>query len=429
MPIRLLSEEVASQIAAGEVVERPASVVKELLENALDAGARNILVESDGGGRKRIRVSDDGHGIPTAEVALALARHATSKLATAEDLFRVETLGFRGEALASIASVSRLRLVTRAAGEQAGTQITVEGGKEGHLAPVGAPQGTIVDVESLFYNVPARLKFLKSEIGERRQIDALVTRYALAYPHVRFRLLHDGRQTFHSSGSGSLRDVLIDVFGVELAKRFLEIGGEKWEVGGENAAHQSPVSHLSPPTSTTPALDFGIHVSGFISPPDVNRSNRREITLFVNGRWVQDARLTAAVTQAYHTLLMVERFPIAVVLVTLPADQIDVNVHPTKAEVRFRNPDAAFSAVERAVRRSLLASAPVPQIEPRHWADGSGLWRVQPGVGMRSMRDRAALLDGAVTWAGLEPHGTVVRLEMPLQGCEPPAPKQPHAAH
>jgi DNA mismatch repair protein MutL len=365
MTIRLLSEEVAAQIAAGEVVERPASVVKELLENALDAGARTLVVEVEGGGRKRIRVSDDGCGIPAAEVELALARHATSKLATADDLFNVTTLGFRGEALASIASVSHLSLITRAAGETAGTQMAVEGGKPGRPGVVGAPQGTIVSVESLFYNVPARLKFLKSELGERRHIETLVSRYALAYPHVRFRLLHDGRQVFQSSGGGDVREVLVEVFGVEIARRMIEIGDSRLETTDLLPAGR-PIS--------------SIHVTGFLSPPDINRANRREITLFVNGRWVQDARLSAAVMQAYHTLLMVGRFPIAVVMAALPPDQVDVNVHPTKAEVRFRNSDAAFGAVERAVRRTLVELAPVPQIEPRHWADGSGLWRTQPGV-------------------------------------------------
>ncbi|MBI3361271.1 MAG: DNA mismatch repair endonuclease MutL [Chloroflexi bacterium] len=365
MPIRLLADDVVSQIAAGEVVERPASVVKELVENALDAGARTIVVEADGGGRKRLRVSDDGCGIPASEVELALARHATSKLTSADDLFRVGSLGFRGEALASIASVSRLALVTRAPDEANGTQIKSEGGKMGKPSAIGAPHGTIVGVENLFFNVPARLKFLKSEISERRQIDSLVTRYAMAYPHVRFRLLHDGRQTFQSSGMGNVRDALIDVFGVEAAKAMIEIGDEKSEVGGQTRA-----SGLLPPTSH-------LHVIGFVSPPDLNRSNRREITIFVNGRWVQDARLSAAVMQAYHTLLMVGRYPIAVVMLTVPPDEVDVNVHPAKAEVRFRNGEAAFSAVERAVRRALVERAPIPSIEPRHWASGSGLWRSQ----------------------------------------------------
>ncbi|MBI3763019.1 MAG: DNA mismatch repair endonuclease MutL [Chloroflexi bacterium] len=365
MSIRLLADDVVSQIAAGEVVERPASVVKELVENALDAGARTIVVEADGGGRKRLRVSDDGCGIPASEVELALARHATSKLTSADDLFRVGSLGFRGEALASIASVSHLALVTRASDEANGTQIKSEGGKTGKPSAIGAPHGTIVGVENLFFNVPARLKFLKSEISERRQIDSLVTRYAMAYPHVRFRLLHDGRQTFQSSGMGNVREALIDVFGVETAKAMIEIGDEKSEVGGQTRA-----SGLLPPTSH-------LHVIGFVSPPDLNRSNRREITIFVNGRWVQDARLSAAVMQAYHTLLMVGRYPIAVVMLTVPPDEVDVNVHPAKAEVRFRNGEAAFSAVERAVRRALVERAPIPSIEPRHWASGSGLWRSQ----------------------------------------------------
>src|SRR5574341_58205 len=202
MPIRLLTEEVASQIAAGEVVERPASVVKELVENALDAGARNVTVTVEGGGRHVMRVADDGVGIPAGEVELAFARHATSKVSSAGDLFHVQTLGFRGEALASIASVSRVTMMTRAAAEAMGTQVRHEGGAITQRGSIGAPQGTVVSVENLFYNVPARLKFLKSETAERSHIAALISRYAIAYASVRFKLTFDSRTVFQSSGSG-----------------------------------------------------------------------------------------------------------------------------------------------------------------------------------------------------------------------------------
>jgi DNA mismatch repair protein MutL len=224
MPIRLLSEEVASQIAAGEVVERPTSVVKELVENALDAGAKNTTVTVEGGGRTLIRVADDGAGIPTDEVELAFARHATSKLATADDLFHIPTLGFRGEALASIASVSRVSMMTRAANEQTGTQVRLEGGVIVQRNSIGAPQGTVISVEDLFYNVPARLKFLKSETSERSQIASLVSRYAIAYPQVRFKLIFDNRTNFQSSGSGDVREVLASVYGVEIARQLIELG-------------------------------------------------------------------------------------------------------------------------------------------------------------------------------------------------------------
>ncbi len=337
--IRLLSEEIASQIAAGEVVERPASVVKELVENALDAGARSITIEIEEAGRKLIRVADDGQGIPSDELRLAVARHATSKLAAAEDLFRVSTLGFRGEALASIASVSALTLVSQARGEFVGARLRVEGGAMAQGPhPIGAPQGTVATVENLFFNVPARLKFLKTERAERRQIDALVSRYALAYPEVRFRLTHDGREALQSTGSGDRREALIALYGPEAARQMLGLEDRQ-------------------------SLD--VSVSGFVSPPALTRNHRREITLFVNGRWVQDQRLIAAVLQAYHTLLMVGQYPLAVILVNLPPEAVDVNVHPAKAEVRFRDPDSVFSAVQKAVRATLLEKAPVQAAIPQ----------------------------------------------------------------
>jgi DNA mismatch repair protein MutL len=368
MPIRVLPDAVASQIAAGEVVERPGSVVKELLENALDAGARSITITLEGGGRALIRVADDGAGIPADEVELAFARHATSKLTSADDLSRVQTLGFRGEALASIASVSRLSVVTRAAGESAGTQLRLAGGALVQRGALGAPQGTVISVENLFYNVPARLKFLKSETAERSHVALLVSRYAIAYPQVRFRLVLDNRTSFQSTGSGDVREVLGAAYGVDVAKQLLELGSV----------------YDAPPPEATPPDDDGlvlydrrardlIAVRGFISPPALTRSNRRDITLFVNGRWVQDIRLATAVLQAYHTMLMVGRYPIAVVLLSAPPEDVDVNVHPTKAEVRFRYPDAAFSAVERAVRKTLTTQAPVPHFAPRQWSLGADL--------------------------------------------------------
>ena len=366
MPIRILAEDIASQIAAGEVVERPASVVKELVENALDAGARNITVTVEGGGRNLVRVADDGAGIPAAEVELAFARHATSKLASTDDLFHIRTLGFRGEALASIASVSRVAVLTRAAGETVGTHLRLEAGSVAQRGAIGAPQGTVISVENLFYNVPARLKFLKSETAERGQIASLVSRYAIAYPVVRFKLVFDNRASFQSSGSGDVREVLVAVYGVEFARQLIEVG---------SVYNPPPGSRPLPEAETPDELALreprvAYHVSGFISPPSLNRSNRKDITLFVNGRWVQDIRLSTAVLQAYHTLLMVGRFPLAVLMLALPPEEVDVNVHPTKAEVRFRNAEAAFSAVERTVRQVLTERAPVPQFGARQWSQG-----------------------------------------------------------
>ncbi|HUH95725.1 MAG TPA: DNA mismatch repair endonuclease MutL [Anaerolineales bacterium] len=350
MPIRLLSSEVASQIAAGEVIERPASVVKELIENALDAGAKAISISIAAAGRELVEVADDGSGIASAELALAVSRHATSKLARADDLFHISTLGFRGEALASIGSVSRLTITSKVARSAAGARIRVEGGREGQVESIGAPTGTVVRVEDLFYNVPARLKFLKTDVTERRAVDALVTRYALAYPDVRFKLAEDSNITLQTSGDGDRRTVLAALYGVEVARQLLEI----------NAAEGDPAT----------GSGHEIKLSGYTSPTALTRSNRKDIIFFVNGRWVQETPLTAALLQAYHTLLMVGRYPLAAIFVEIAPEEVDVNVHPAKAEVRFRNQDKVFGFVQRAVRRGLLAYSPVPAVAPGGWGTG-----------------------------------------------------------
>jgi len=360
MPIRVLPQDVASQIAAGEVVERPSSVVKELVENGIDAGARNIQVETRAGGKQFIHVTDDGCGVPAAEVELAFHRHSTSKLTTADDLSRITTLGFRGEALASIAAVSRVTFVTRAAGELVGTLLRLEGGQVVNRQDSGRPSGTAVTVEDLFFNIPARRKFLRSDRTERRHIDAWLTRYAMAYPGLRFTLSHDGRVVFQSPGNDRLRDVLVAVYGLEVGAAVLEI------VPGDQRLTSS-VEHPVP----------SIQVGGFVSPPSLHRANRGYITLFVNGRWVHDARLTYAVTQAYHTFLPTGRYPLAVVMVHLPPEDVDVNVHPAKAEVRFRDGDAVFRAVQKAVRCTLLERSPVPVAihRPAAWPGSTAQWR------------------------------------------------------
>ena len=333
MPIHILPPEVASQIAAGEVVERPASVVKELMENALDAGAKSISVTIAAAGRTLIQVADDGAGIPADELLLAVERHATSKLESADDLSHISTLGFRGEALASIGSVSRLTIISRTSRSPSGRRLHVEGGIPGRLEEVGSPVGTMVSVEDMFYNIPARLKFLKQDATERRVIDALLSRYALAYPQVRFKVVEGTSAMLQTSGDGDQRAILASLYGVESARQMLPLM----------------------------AQEEGWKLSGFISPAALTRSNRKEITFFVNGRWVQDTPLNAALLNAYHTLLMVGRYPLAAVLVEVPPDEVDVNVHPAKAEVRFRNPEKVFSFVQRSVRRALLAYGPVPQ--------------------------------------------------------------------
>jgi DNA mismatch repair protein MutL len=343
MPIRLLSSDVSSQIAAGEVVERPASVVKELTENALDAGAKNISISIADAGRTLVEVADDGCGIPADELELAAARHATSKLSQAADLFRIATLGFRGEALASIGSVSQMTITSRVESVKEGARLKVDGGISGRVEKIGAPVGTVLRVENLFYNVPARLKFLKADVTERRAIDSLVTRYALAYPNVRFKVM-DGKQiTLQTAGDGDRRAILAALYGVDVAKQMLEVM----------------------------AQEDGLSLTGFISPTSLTRSNRKEITFFVNGRWVQEFSLTTALLQAYHTLLMVGRYPLTALFLEIAPEDVDVNVHPTKAEVRFKSQDKIFSFVQRSARKALLAYTPVASVSPQLWGSRS----------------------------------------------------------
>ncbi len=343
MTIHILSDDLAAKIAAGEVIERPASVVKELLDNSIDAGARNIQVEIRGGGQRLIRVADDGGGIPAREVETAFARHATSKLNSADDLFSLQTLGFRGEALPSIGAVARVTLITRARDEQAGTHIRVDGSKILEQHGQGAPQGTIVTVEDLFRHVPARLKFLKTPATEAGRIADLLNAYALAFPHLRLSLVNEERLAFQSVGTGAMFDALVKVFGPDIAKQMIEVG------------HASaPTERGDPPNA--------IQVHGFVSPPSVNRSNRKMMLFFVNHRWVYDRSLQHAIIQAYHTALMVGRSPIVALDIDVPPDSVDVNVHPTKSEIRFRDSSAVFSAVQRAVRAALTANAPIPTV-------------------------------------------------------------------
>lgn len=338
MPIRILPPEIAEKIAAGEVVERPASVVKELVENSLDAGATDIRVEISEGGRRLIRVADNGHGIPEDEVELAFARHATSKLVTADDLQRIRTLGFRGEALASIAAVSIVTMVTRHKDEAAGTAIRLEDGVVISKERRGMSPGTIITVEHLFHNVPARLKFLRQPATEAAHVHAIVGRYALAFPERRFSLAHGDRVLLQTTGSGDVLEVLSRVYDHETAAQMIPLpSGERQ----------------------------GVRVSGFISQPSLTRSNRTYLTLFLNRRWIHDNGINQAIIQGYHTLLPQGRYPLAVVFLEMPPEWVDVNVHPTKTEVRFADGRRVFRAVMEAVRQALSEHASVPGFEPR----------------------------------------------------------------
>jgi DNA mismatch repair protein MutL len=331
-PIRQLDETLAARIAAGEVVERPASVVKELLENAVDAGATRIAIELEGGGQALIRVRDNGHGIPAEEIELALRRHATSKMAGLDDLFRIRTLGFRGEALPSIAAVAELEVATRVASQAHGVVVQAHGTQIGRPVPRGLPQGTTVTVRDLFASVPARLKYLKSRSGEVAAAQSVAVHYAMAYPHLHLSLYSDGRPVFSSPGGGQLRDVLGALYGAQVAARLLEIQGE----------HRDTV------------------VWGYISPPDLHRPSRAYQSFFVNGRWVRNRMLSVALEEAYHTHLMVGRHPLGAVYLSLPPEAVDVNVHPTKAEVKFLYDREVFSAVRNAATATVVATMPEP---------------------------------------------------------------------
>jgi DNA mismatch repair protein MutL len=343
MTIKILDKATINQIAAGEVVERPASVVKELAENALDAGASQIGVEIRGGGISSIKVTDNGRGIPPGEVELAFERHATSKIRSAGDLQDINSLGFRGEALPSIAAVGEVELTTCFEGEKAGTLISLEGGAVTQKRAQSRTQGTTVIVRNLFKKVPARLKFLKSIATETGHVANVVSQYALAYPEVAFRLAVDGRESLKTSGGGKLIDAIIDVYGVGLAAKMLPIAAadEVWQGG--------------------PALD--IKVTGMVGAPELGRASRDFLSFFVNRRWVSHRLLSYAVEEAYSGLLMTGRHPVAVIDIRLLPGEVDVNIHPAKSEVKFRNDGDVFRSVQRAVRRSLVAQSPVPRIE------------------------------------------------------------------
>jgi DNA mismatch repair protein MutL len=336
MPILRLPAEVAGKIAAGEVVERPASVVKELVENALDAGATEIRVEVKEGGKRLMRVSDNGAGIPSGEIEIAFERHATSKLRSADDLYDIHTLGFRGEALPSIAAVSQLTVLSRTREEETGTQLRIEGGRLLARDTRAAPAGTIFSVEELFYNLPARRKFLRTTATENGAVSEILSTYALAYPERRFSLVIDGRQSLQSPGTGKLEDAVIAVYGLDVAKNMIQLPRVEDE-------------------------ESGIAVDGYIGTPSLHRPNRKYITLFVNGRVVKSALIMTAIEQAYQSVVPTGRFPVVVLRIEIPAGEIDVNVHPQKLEVKFARGDAVFGAVQRAVRRRLVEAAPVQQ--------------------------------------------------------------------
>ncbi len=343
MRIQVLDEATIGKIAAGEVIERPASVVKELVENALDAGARSVVVEIEAGGCECIRVRDDGAGMSAADLPLAIERHATSKLRQFEDLASLRTFGFRGEALASIAAVSDLEIVTRPVDAAHGLRLRSVFGRRTTLEPAATAVGTVVTVRDLFANVPARRRFLRQENTEAAYIQRVVGAYALAHPEVRFELVVDRRTALVTDGSGSLENALVGIFGAEVAAQMVPI---------------APPDELLP----TQAEPLPLQVCGYVGLPTLTRSNRQGMLFFVNRRWIESRPLGVAVEQAYHSLIMAGRYPVVVVDLEVPPGRVDVNVHPTKREVRFADERAVFHAVQAAVRRTLALHTPAQGI-------------------------------------------------------------------
>ncbi len=366
--IQRLAPDVAAKIAAGEVVERPANAAKELIENSIDAGATEIRVEIKEGGQRLLRVIDNGSGIPSQEIGLALERHATSKVRQVEDLEHVLTFGFRGEALYSIAAVSHLTLSSRHTTEEFGSQLYTEGGIIVSQSSAGLPVGTIVHVEHLFYNVPARKKYLRQPGTEAGHIRTMIQRAALVHPDRRFSLMVDGRMVFRSTGGGDPLEVLAKIYTLDEARQMIPVGKSK---GDAFARVQDDlpeeVDFMGVDTTelveTVKALHpSAVTVSGYVSLPTLTRANRSYIDLFVNRRPIEDRTLAHAVVQAYHTLLPVGRYPLAAIFIEVPPEHLDVNVHPRKAEVRFLQPRTIFSEVQRVLRRAVVENANVPDL-------------------------------------------------------------------
>ena len=346
MTIRVLATDVVSKIAAGEVIERPASIVKELIENSLDAGATQITIEAQGGGVEMMKVSDNGAGIASSELELAFHRHATSKIGNLEDLEKISSLGFRGEALPSIAAVAEVEILTKTTSGSVGSYLHLTKGEPVRKEHRARPQGTTVIVHRLFRYVPARLKFLRSPNTENGHIAHLASQYALAFPEVRFSLAIDKRRSLHTTGNGELRDVVNELYGPDVAQRMLNIDQK------EDLAR----------------------VTGLTSPPTMTRSNRNHLSFFVNRRWVHSPLLTRATEDAYRGLLMDGQHPVAVLSISLPAEELDVNVHPAKAQIKFCHEQTVFRSVQKAIEE-VLDRTPIASSKSMPFLPSSQQWQ------------------------------------------------------
>ncbi|HUA62128.1 MAG TPA: DNA mismatch repair endonuclease MutL [Verrucomicrobiae bacterium] len=426
--IRILPDQVANKIAAGEVVERPASVVKELLENSLDAGAREVRVEVESGGRRLIRIADDGCGMLRDDALLAFERHATSKLRDVKDLLSIATLGFRGEALPSIASVSRLLLETRSQEETTGTRIEIAGGKMLRCEEAALGGGTIISVRDLFYNVPARKKFLRTEPTELAHVASLVTHYSLAHPDKTFQLTSGAGELLYVTPVGTMRERVYQVFGSQTLDDLVDIGIRERDL-------------FLPPPTEDPRDDTGepatrrFRLTGFFSRPQVQKANRNSIYIFVNGRLIRDRLLLHALSSAYHNLIPPAAYPFALLFLECPPEEVDVNVHPSKTEVRFRHGSFVHDFVRDAIRERLMESRPAPSfavspaVSPRAASPAQPAARLPYSEFSQMIENEAAETIGVAEPepqdAGLQavapPYATQIGEEVPDFRLRPPA--------
>ena len=351
--IRVLPDHISNLIAAGEVVERPASVAKELVENAIDAGATRVVIDIEAGGRRLLKITDDGEGMTRDDAVLAFERHATSKISKAEDLNAIGTLGFRGEALASIASVARVELITRTEEAAAGTRVVIEGGRMRDVKDAAHPRGTTIGVRDLFFNTPARRKFLRSEATESYHLTNLITHYALAHPEISFTLQNNGRETLRVAPAQDVRERAYQIFGAQFLDSLLEVNNESAE--GDAGISFAPIAR----------------VRGFVSAPRERRTSRDAQFLFVNGRFVRDRLIGRALSEGYRSILPHGVYPAALLFIEVPLEEVDVNVHPAKTEVRFRRAAAVADAVREAVRAALASAGYAPAVEIKDAAPAS----------------------------------------------------------
>ncbi len=359
--IRVLPDHISNLIAAGEVVERPASVAKELIENAIDAGATRIVIDVESGGRRLLKITDDGEGMGRDDAVLAFERHATSKITKAEDLSAIATLGFRGEALASIASVARVELVSCTADAQTATRVLIEGGRMRDVKDAAHPRGTTISVRELFFNTPARRKFLRSEATESYHLTNLITHYALAHPEISYTLTNNGRETLRVAPAQDLRERAYQIFGPQFLDGLLEVN-----------------NGVSESTETSFSLPQIAKVRGFVSAPRERRTSRDAQFLFVNGRFVRDRLIGRALSEGYRSILPHGVYPMALLFIDVPLEEVDVNVHPAKTEVRFRRAAAVADSVREAVRAALASAGYAPTMETR-----------EPEAGMRPDEEMA----------------------------------------